>query len=366
MSGVRTPRYGRRLEDIENQRTYAHPWELTLDTGLLGLFSASMLDACPLYSSRPYAEQFGFRDRPVPPILLLNLALGMATHDLFEQAVGHLAYLDVRFPEAAYVGDTLRARTQVESVKAGGNPEHGSLSTRTLLETDSGTTVCVFRRKVLIRAGSLAGGPDAPSEPSHDLPSDTLSPLPAVLRQGVPSPQRTTGFGGFYDDFDVGDVVVHPRGRTIGETESMLLAQASLNTHPLHVDEVLCRTKSAANTRIVDGGLVLGWTLALTSRDFSGNAVWDLGLDQGGHPNDVVAGDTLYATTKIIGKEDAGPNAGVLTLRIVGTKNRTGEDLFLNGLFTPEMAKAKGKIAEKVVEITRRLLVLKLSRPAKS
>ncbi len=359
MSGLRTPRYGRRLENIEAGRTYSHPWELTVDSGLLGLFSAAMLDACPLHSSLPWAKQFGFRDRPVAPIVLLNLALGMSAHDLFEQAVGHLVYLDVRFPDACHVGDTLHALTHVESVKAGASPEHGTLSTQTQLQTDSGTVVCAFRRKVLIRAGSLAGGPEIPDEPAEPISARDLPPLPTPLRQGVIAPKRVSRFGGFFEDFDVGDVIVHGRGRTIGETEHMLLAQAARNTHALHVDEVLCRSKSTAGTRIVDGGLVLGWTLSLTSRDFGGNALWELGLDQGSHPNDVVAGDTLYATTKVVGKDEAGPHAGVLTLRVVGTKNRTGEDLFLSGLFTPEMAKAEGKIPEKVVEITRKLLVLK-------
>jgi hypothetical protein len=103
--------------------------------------------------------------------------------------------------------------------------------------------------------------------------------------------------------------------------------------------------------------------LALTSRDVAGNAIWDLGLDQGAHPNGVVAGDTLYATSKVLSKEDAGDEAGIVTLRVVGTKNHSGAEHALDpGFFQPELAKNDGKIADKVVEITRKLLIRKRPR----
>ncbi len=145
----------------------------------------------------------------------------------------------------------------------------------------------------------------------------------------------------------------------------MLLTQLVRNSHPIHFDEVYCREHSFAKTRVVYGGLVLSWVLALTSRDLGGNALWDLGLDQGAHPSGVVAGDTLYATSKIVDKADAGPDAGIVTLRVVGTKNRSGAELAHDpGFFEPELGKSEGKIGDKVVEITRKLLVRKRPRRA--
>ena len=86
----------------------------------------------------------------------------------------------------------------------------------------------------------------------------------------------------------------------------------------IHFDEHSCKTTSFAKTRVVFGGLVVAWVLSLTSRDTAGNAVWDMGLDAGAHPSGVLAGDTLFA---------------------------------------PELGKTSGKVKEKVVEITRTLLV---------
>jgi acyl dehydratase len=149
----------------------------------------------------------------------------------------------------------------------------------------------------------------------------------------------------------------------VTESEHVQLTTLFRNSHPLHTDEHYCKLGSFAKTRVVYGGLVLSWVLALTSRDTAGNGVWDLGLDDGAHPSGVLAGDTLFAASKIIAKEPRGPHAGAVTMRVVGLKNTPARPLLERGadLFTPELGKATGKVTEKVVEITRTLLVRRRS-----
>jgi 2-methylfumaryl-CoA hydratase len=364
MTGVSKPSYGRCLEDFQPGDVYAHPWDVTVDAGMLGMFAASFQDATPLYASRRYAEAFGFRDRPLHPLLLLNLGLSFSVHDVSEQAFAHLAYIDVRFPEAAYPGDTLTASSRVLSVKPVSTGDRGVIGVRTVVENQHGQVVCRFDRKALVRAGKVAGRPENPWPAATQPDTEACAYLPKELRGGFALPERRAGFPGFFEDFDTGDVIFHKVGKTVGESEHMLLTQLFRNSHAVHFDEVYSKHNSFANTRVVYGGLVLAWILTLTSRDLTGNALWDVGLDDGAHPNGVTSGDTLYAATKVVQKEDTGPNAGVLTLRVVGTKNRTCEELFVSpgGLFTAELSKQDGGIAEKVVEITRRVLVRK--RPA--
>jgi acyl dehydratase len=139
----------------------------------------------------------------------------------------------------------------------------------------------------------------------------------------------------------------------------MQLSTLTRNSHPLHIDERYCQTGSFARTRVVHGGLVLAWALALSSRDTAGNGVWDLGLDDGAHPSGVLAGDTLFAASRVLAKEETGPGLGSVTLRVVGVKNTPALALLEQGadLFTPELGKTEGKVKEKVVEITRTLLL---------
>src|SRR5271154_188956 len=106
---IRSPRYGRSFDDFTPGAIYAHPWEVTVDDGMIAFFAASFQDAIPTYASRVAAIALGFRDRPVHPLLLLNLGLSFSVHDVSEQAIAHLAYIDVRFPAPCYAGDTVRA-----------------------------------------------------------------------------------------------------------------------------------------------------------------------------------------------------------------------------------------------------------------
>jgi 2-methylfumaryl-CoA hydratase len=352
------------LDDFEVGAVYAHPWEVTVDAGTVALFQASFLDATPTYASARYAWDLGLRDRPVSPLLLLNLGLSFSVHDVSEQAIAHLAYLDVRFPEAAYAGDTLVATSRVLGVKPASSGDKGVVHVRTSLTKIGGAAVCVFERKALVRAGRLrerqavepAGvRASAPPEPSR---------LPPELRETVRVPTRASGFAGFACDFAVGDVIFHDIGKTVGESEHMQMTALCRNSHPLHFDEVYCAGgASFAKTRVVYGGLVLAWVASLASRDTTGNVLWDMGFDQGAHPAGVVAGDTLFAASKVLAVAPHDPGTSRVTFRLVGTKNKKPADLAAAGadLFTSELGKSDGKVAEKVFEIDR--TVLMKSRP---
>jgi 2-methylfumaryl-CoA hydratase len=355
---LHSPRYGRLLDDFVPGAVYDHPWDVTIDEGMLALFAASFQDAMPTYASRTAARGVGLRDRPVHPLLLLNLGISFSVHDVSEQAVANLAYIDVRFPDACYPGDTVRASSKVIGVKPVSSGDKGVVHVRTELVNQDGTRVCTFERKALVRAGRVAGRPEDPPHDVSDLhpeparsPRFTLEEAKGALRRG--------GFATLWEDFQVGDVYAHEVGRTVGQSEHMQLTTLVRNSHPLHFDERYCQTASFAKTRVVFGGLVLAWVLSLTSRDTAGNAIWDLGFDDGAHPSGVLAGDTLFAATKVLAKEDLGPRAGSVTLRVVGLKGAPARALIERGadLFTAELGKTDGKVKEKVVEITRTLLV---------
>src|SRR5229473_2046446 len=93
---ISQPKYGRLLGDFLVGDLYHHPWEVTIDDGMLAMFAASFLDPNPLYSSRRFARELGFGDRVVPPLVLLNPALSFTVHDVSEQAIAHLAYIDLK------------------------------------------------------------------------------------------------------------------------------------------------------------------------------------------------------------------------------------------------------------------------------
>ena len=355
MSSIES-RYGRLLSDFEVGATYEHPWEVTVDGGTLALFQASFLDATPIYASAVLAKSCGLSDRPLHPLLCLNLGLSFSVHDVSEQAIAHLAYIDVRFPEAGYAGDTVRARSTVLGVKPASSGDKGVVHVRTILENERGAVLCAFERKALIRAGKLAERPAWAAVSGDATPEVAKFPsVPKALRDGGKG-----GFGPYANDFEVGQVFTHAIGKTIGESEHMQLTALVRNSHPLHFDEVYCKENSFTKQRVVYGGLVLSWVATLASRDLGGRALWEAGLDAGAHPNGVVGGDTLYAASKVLAVDADASGAARVTFRLVGVKNRTSASAYAeygDALFSEELGKKDGRIKDKVVEITRTLLV---------
>jgi 2-methylfumaryl-CoA hydratase len=366
---VRSPRYGRFLGEFEIGAVYEHPWEVTVDAGVLALVSGSFLDASPVFASAHYARGLGFRDRPVHPLALVNFGLSFSVHDVSEQAIAHLAYIDVRFPNACYAGDTLHAASTVLGVKRASEGERGVVHVRTVLSTEDERVVCQFERKVLVKEGAGPGGqPSSAAQPRAIVPpaapetdrSSSVARLPALFDRPL-AMRGKGGFPGFFEDFAVGDVICHDIGRTVSESEHMQLTYIFRNSHPLHFEEPYART-GFAKTRVVYGGLVFAWVASLASRDTSGNALWEAGFDGGAHPAGVVAGDTLYAASRVLAVESRGPDSGLVTFKLVGTKNEKPSVLLEGGadVFTSELGKkGDSKVKEKVFEIERTVLIRK-------
>ena len=345
MPRIIEPRYGRLLDDFRVGDVYYHPWEVTIDNGMLAMFAASFLDPNPLYSSRRFARELGFRDCVVHPLVLLNLALSFSVHDVSEQAIAHLAYIDLKFPNAAYSGDTLSVYSEILGVRVSeSKPDRGVVHLRTTGINQDGAIVVTFERKALIPTGNLKGRAHAdlveegtnknqPQDGSDESNSrDSLATMPTELEGEIKIPAWPGRPRGCFEDFEVGDVILHSIGHTVGESEHMQLTILTRNTHPLHFDEVYCRERSFTKTRIVEGGLVFAWIASLASRDTTANALWEVGYDKGSHPNPVLAGDTLYAASRVIEKQKRDQQTGTVSFKLIGVKNERPATLLAAGL----------------------------------
>jgi 2-methylfumaryl-CoA hydratase len=368
MPRILEPKYGRLLDDFTVGDVYHHPWEVTIDDGMLAMFAASFLDPNPLYSSRRFARDLGFRDRVVPPLVLLNLALSFTVHDVSEQAIAHLAYIDLKFPNAAYSGDTLSVFSEILGVRVSeSKPDRGVVHLRTTGFNQDGSVVVTFARKALIPAGKLEGrahpeliaraiGSQSARETDNaEVPHNSdFQSIPKELAGEIKIPRWPGRPRGCFEDFEVGDVILHSLGHTVGESEHMQLTILTRNSHPLHFDEVYCRERSFMKTRVVEGGLVFAWVASLASRDTTANALWEIGYDKGSHPNPVLAGDTLYAASRVIDRQDCDEQTGIVSFKLVGVKNERPTSILRRGV---DLFEARSD--QKVFEIERAILLPK-------
>ena len=111
-------------------------------------------------------------------------------HDVSEQTIVHLAYNNLRFPNAAYAGDTLTVfsegiATRVSETK----PDRGVVHVRTVGLNQDGAALVIFERKALIPVGRLAGRAHPPLLESHDVQAhlpNTLAQDALTQAAGVP------------------------------------------------------------------------------------------------------------------------------------------------------------------------------------
>jgi itaconyl-CoA hydratase len=133
--------------------------------------------------------------------------------------------------------------------------------------------------------------------------SDLIAALTSAA-PAAPDAAHLTSADNFFEDFVVGEVFRHQRGRTIMEFDNVALTLMMMNTAQPHFNEAEMAA-SEFGTRITFGGVVASFVLGLASQDTAEQAVLEVGLDRVRFMHPVRHGDTLYAYTKVL--ERSGP-----------------------------------------------------------
>lgn len=107
--------------------------------------------------------------------------------------------------------------------------------------------------------------------------------------------------GRFYEEFNVGEVIVHKTSKTIFESDNNLFSLLTMNHHPLHTN-IDYAAKQQHGRILVVGTLVFSLAVGITVPDISGKAIANLLYENINHLAPVFIGDTIYVKTKVIDK----------------------------------------------------------------
>ena len=116
---------------------------------------------------------------------------------------------------------------------------------------------------------------------------------------------QLTGNANYFEDFKVGEVLRHRRGKTIEPTENVVITNLVMNSASSHFDDVVMRD-TAYKKRLQFGGVTASLIVGMASQDTSENSLAELGLTGIRFVVPVFHGDTLYAYTEVLAKNDAG------------------------------------------------------------
>jgi itaconyl-CoA hydratase len=131
----------------------------------------------------------------------------------------------------------------------------------------------------------------------------------------------------YFEDFEVGQVIRHARGKTIEPLENVSITNLVMNTAQGHFNEH-AMSSSQFKRRISYGGVNFSVIMGLASQDTCENALAELGLDNIRLLTPVFHGDTLYAYSEVLSKED-GPqvDVGIIVFRHYGV-NQDDKQVF--------------------------------------
>ena len=124
---------------------------------------------------------------------------------------------------------------------------------------------------------------------------------------------ESSRLGFFYEDFVVGEVILHSLSKTIFESDNNFFSLLTMNHHPLHTNIDYAQQNQHGKILVV-GTLVFSLVVGITVPDISGKAIANLGYEDIKHLNPVFINDTIYVETKILDKWESKtkPDRGIV------------------------------------------------------
>ncbi|WP_257556013.1 MaoC family dehydratase [Sphingobium sp. CFD-2] len=121
--------------------------------------------------------------------------------------------------------------------------------------------------------------------------------------------------GKFFDQWQIGETLVHEIRRTVTETDNLLFSTMTHNPQPLHIDAEAAKASEFGQI-LVNGTFTFALMIGLSVGDTTlGTLVANLGYDKLVMPKPVFLGDTLRAESEIIELKPSKsrPGAGIVT-----------------------------------------------------
>ncbi|AUW57540.1 dehydratase [Sphingobium sp. SCG-1] len=123
--------------------------------------------------------------------------------------------------------------------------------------------------------------------------------------------------GRYFDEWQIGDRIVHEIRRTVTETDNLLFSTMTHNPQPLHLDLEAAKASEFGQI-LVNGTFTFALMVGLSVGDTTlGTLVANLGYDKLVMPKPVFIGDTMRAETEVVELKDSKsrPGAGIVTFR---------------------------------------------------
>lgn len=294
---------GNFLEDFSPGQVFRHKRGKTVTEGLFNDYTDFSFTTNPLSKNVEYAKLYGFKGLVCPPGLVMNVVFSQTVEDISENARANLGYKDMCFGVPLYVGDTIEVETKVlEVIPSSKDQDRGVVTVQSTGRNQDGDVVLTFQRSVQVWKRNAASKVELCKLDSPDL-IEVRPSLPAFARSDAyKSKAYLTTNDSYFEDFLVGSLIEHSRGRVVTDEHISLTGKLD-NTSQVHCNQYLIDAnpgKYLGGKLLVYGGIPFNLCLGLSCADVGENAVSDVRYASGKHTAPIFVGDTVLATTEIV------------------------------------------------------------------
>jgi 2-methylfumaryl-CoA hydratase len=256
------------------------------------------------------------------------VSFSQTVEDVSENARANLEYIDMRFGAPVYVGDTIEVETKVLGVRTSSSRRnlgivHVQSTARKNVGERGEAVVMTYQRKVQVYKG----------DPGAEVESFQIEPDPVACELWLPPYREDTDYksmahlfrpDAYCEDLEPGTRIEHSRGRTVTDEHIHLTgildntSQVHCNQHMIDLDP----SQYLGGELIIFGGIPFVLCLGLSGPDVGDNALGDVVYHTGRHTAPLQRGDTVFAATEILGKQDypGRPDLGLVRTRLLGHK----------------------------------------------
>lgn len=132
--------------------------------------------------------------------------------------------------------------------------------------------------------------------------------------------------GQYFEDFKIGEVIIHSASKTIFESDNNLFCLLTMNHHPVHINIDYAKKEKYGKILVV-GPLVFSLVVGISVPDISGKAIANLEYENIVHLKPVFINDTIYARTTILDciSSKAGKQQGVICVETIGYNQKNDD-----------------------------------------
>jgi 2-methylfumaryl-CoA hydratase len=317
---------GNYFEDFKLGQEIVHATPRTVTEGDMALYVALTGSRFPLHSADTFAQDLGYEGATIDDVLAFHVVFGKTVPDISLNAVANLGYAAGRFGEPVYPGDTLSSVSEVIGLKENSNGKTGTVYVRSVGVNQRGEMVLDYCRWVMVRKRDESAL--APEAVVPDLP-DAVPVSELIVPAGAGFATYDTVAAGsphLWDDYSAGEKIDHVDGMTIEESEHAMATRLYQNTARVHFNQHT-EKEGRFGRRLIYGGHIISIARALSFNGLA-NAVRVAAINGGRHVAPTFAGDTIYAWTEILEKQEIPDrrDIGALRLRTIAVKDRACAD----------------------------------------